>query len=87
MNTKDIIKEKYKVAKRFYEANKHTTECSYYMGYMDALGELLERIEQEEKKIPEKLFGEPRHIYNDNELYIVGKVNEIIDYLKSKGDE
>ena len=43
-------------------------------------------IIEEEKKIPEKLFGEPRHIYNDNELYIVGKVNEIIDYLKSKGE-
>ena len=38
----------------------------------------------EEKKLPEKILGEPRHIYNENELYIVGKVNAIIDYLENK---
>ena len=53
-----------------------------------ALTHLYDEVEilEEEKKIPEKLFGEPRHIYNENELYIVGKINEIIDYLKSKGE-
>lgn len=98
MEIKDIIKEKYKVARRFYESNKHTTECSYYMGYMDALGELLERIEQEgEKEIPEKLStwysvevkqSDEENIkyanYNFETMY--EKINEICDYLKSKGE-
>lgn len=96
MKIKDIIKEKYKVARKYYETYKHTTECSYYMGYLDALGELLERIEQEEeKKIPEKF-----NIYDDSinwccngraitdtEKDIMDKINEILDYFKNKGDE
>ena len=48
------------------------------------LGMKVEIIE-EDKKI-EKLYGEPRHIYTENELYIVGKINEIIDKL-NKGKE
>ena len=43
------------------------------------LGMKVEIIE-EDKKI-EKLYGEPRHIYSENELYIVNKINEIIDYI------
>lgn len=96
MNTKDIIKEKYKVARKYYETYKHTTECSYYLGYMDALGELLERIEQEEeKKIPEKVdFDISNFNYKEYELNIMRNnvianskaINEIIDYLKSKGE-
>ena len=48
--------------------------------------EIIEYTPKEQKKIPEKLFGEPRHIYSENELYIVSKINEIIDYLESKGE-
>lgn len=98
MNTKDIIKEKYKVARKYYETYKHTTECSYYLGYMDALGELLERIEQEEEKeIPEKLIptslkdiddlNEKIEVAHIDTISAIGTINEIIDYLKSKGDE
>lgn len=90
MKIKDIIKEKYKVARKYYETYKHTTECSYYMGYMDALGELLERIEQEEeKKIPEKIPEDVFEKYTKTaKIYQVYRLtNEIIDYLKSKGDK
>ena len=97
MKVIDIIEEKYKVARRFYEANKETPKCSYNMGYMDALGELLEKIElEEEKKIPEKLklsshwFGtleEEQKYRNKRDDEIAFKINEIIDYLKSKGDK
>jgi hypothetical protein len=87
MKVIDIIEEKYKVARRFYEANKETPKCSYNMGYMDALGELLEKIElEEEKKIPEKLNLGNATV---NEQQIEFKINEIIDYLdylKSKGE-
>ena len=93
MKIKDIIKEKYKVARKYYETYKHTTECSYYMGYMDALGELLEKIElEEEKKIPEKLGewayvdGEIEYNWSQNEAILKTRINEIIDYLKSKGE-
>lgn len=112
MKIKDIIEEKYKVARKHYETRKHTTECSYYMGYMDALSELLERIElEEDKKIPEKInngytkqsivdMKEARFNSNDmakicnrigwlmeNRNELSNKIDEIIDYLKSKGDE
>lgn len=98
MKIKDIIKEKYKVARKYYETYKHTTECSYYMGYLDALGELLERIEQEEeKKIPEKLnWNKNDFTYPEGNLMseetadmlmeIQDKVNFILNYLKSKGE-
>ena len=52
--------------------------------------QLNSRIEpvEEEKKIPEKLVGEDKGYYIDfSECNIASKVNEIIDYLKSKGEE
>ena len=73
---KDYYCEKYNNLFEYLFSEYQTTEL------LNFTVEILE----EEKKIPEKLFGEPRHIYNENELYIVGKVNEIIDYLKSKGE-
>lgn len=69
-----------------YEDEKGNDLCYYDDSCMVFLNDTV-KILEEEKEIPEKLLGEPRHIYNENELYIVGKVNEIIDYLKSKGDE
>lgn len=47
--------------------------------------EIIEDTPKEDKKI-EKLYGEPRHIYTENELYIVGKINEIIDRLNGEND-
>ena len=44
-------------------------------------------IIEEEKKIPEKLVGEDKGYYIDySECNIVEKINEIIDYLKRKGE-
>ena len=40
-------------------------------------------IIEEDKKI-EKLYGEPRHIFTENELYLAGKINEIIDYISKE---
>lgn len=54
--------------------------------YFSDLNNEIEIIE-EEKKIPEKLIGEDKGHYIDyNVCNIVGKINEIIDYLKSKGE-
>lgn len=45
-------------------------------------------IIKEKKKIPEKLVGEDKGHYIDYSVCnIVEKINEIIDYLNSKGDE
>ena len=56
---------------------------------MNSIG-LTEReveILEEEKKIPEKLVGEDKGHYIDYSVCnIVGKINEILDYLKSKGE-
>ena len=88
MKIKDIIEEKYKVARKYYETSEHTPKCSYCMGYMDALGELLEKIKlEEEKKIPEKIDNSYYHLGQDqqNQLF-KNTINEILDYLKSKGE-
>ena len=46
-----------------------------------------EEILEEEKKIPEKLVGVDKGDYIDySTCNFIGKINEIIDYLKSKGE-
>ena len=50
-------------------------------------------VVEEEKKIPEKLGecayvdGEIAYSWSKSEALLKTKINEIIDYLKSKGDE
>lgn len=44
-------------------------------------------ILEEEKKIPEKLDDDEYEYNTANETLFMRKINEIIDYLKSKGDE
>lgn len=61
---------------------------------LDNLNDEVEIIE-EEKKIPEKCdvlehcvnFNKNENVLLDNQLKLQNKINEIIDYLKSKGDE
>ncbi len=76
-----------------YEFNEEEREYQRHFGVEDyglgedvrldiALGDEVEII-GEDKKI-EKLYGEPRHTFTENELYIVGKVNEIIDYINKE---
>ena len=63
-----------------------------YLEYLDKIDEYMKSVRnyipkpsflelEEEKKIPEKL-----NIYNYDENDIMCKVNEIIDFLKSKGE-
>ena len=47
--------------------------------------EILDKLE--EKKIPEKLDDDEYEYNMKNEILFMRKINEIIDYLKSKGDE
>lgn len=51
--------------------------------YLNDTVEILE----EEKKIPEKLDDDEYEYNTANETLFMRKINEIIDYLKSKGDE
>ena len=62
--------------------------------YITELSEFNEKVEiiEEEKKIPEKIeYNDGNLIKNhialanfDNDFYLADKINEIIDYLKSK---
>jgi len=54
------------------------TDNTWIMKHLNTKVEIIE----EDKKI-EKMYGEPRHNYTENELYIVGKINEIIDKINS----
>ena len=96
-------KIEYRNIKFIYDKDNRLYIVENYNEYNDLLMELSNHkgtdlnyeveILEEEKKIPEKLeFG--RSIENGEEILtvpsdkmIVIKINEIIDYLKSKGDE
>lgn len=58
----------------------------YHLFGKDKLDFLNNEVEilEEEKKIPEKLEILPDNEHYSNEV-LYGKINEIIDYLKSKG--
>jgi hypothetical protein len=83
------------------DINWYADEDGYYCldsdhRYINDIIEIIEDKENEEKKIPEKLdlqykdiiynpkFKEEIIMYCDNLQF---KINEIIDYLKSKGEE
>ena len=74
--------------------NKNDIEFEDYMNnrLMKYLDDEVEIIE-EEKKIPEKLNYQYRNLYGrlsqhkQSEIDIIDTLNQVIDYLKSKGDE
>ncbi len=76
----------YKQERKDYKDNEDdwVFSCSNY-DIPEMLNVEVEIIEEDEKI--EKLYGEPRHIYTENELYIVGKINEIIDKLNAGVDK
>lgn len=61
--------------------NKPIIQWDYVV--MNSLNEKVEILE-EEKKIPEKL--NKKH-FHKKQRQLANKINEIIDFLKSKGDE
>lgn len=74
--------------KHHYDNTYICINSEYYL--FDILDDEVEILE-EEKKIPEKLYGivnpkEGTEKLPSNEQ-LMFKINEIIDYLKSKGDE
>ena len=86
--------QEYKITKILLEDN------NYYFNYINEdmecifpintnhLNDTIEILEeekvQEEKKIPEKLNKQHFH---KKQRQLANKINEIIDYLKNKGDE
>lgn len=76
------------------EENNHyyqDDKCKYFMLSISCFEELNDEVEilEEEKKIPEKLEDIIKDgcIEAPNNFILMDKINEIIDYLKSKGDE
>ena len=83
MDLEDITREEFN---KRYEVK----ECNCGRGYCKGFIKV-EKV-QEEKKIPEKLNLDKDELRGKEtprtiDYLIEGKINEVIDYLKSKGDE
>ena len=88
-NKTDIMNKKISFVKEidFDECNNIVeipNELDINLAFID--NEYLLDKEHIEKKIPEKLEMLPDNEHYSNKV-LYGKINEIIDYLKSKGDE
>lgn len=81
----DITKY-YKLEKENKELKKEIKKIDEVFDLPKYLNDTVEILE-EEKKIPEKLDDDEYEYNTANEILFMRKINEIIDYLKSKGDE
>ena len=83
----------------YYGMNNYSRTPEYDIAYIDkgctthnfTLGTLIKSLNDEveiieEKKIPEKLNDDEYEYNTTNEILFKLKINEIIDYLQSKGE-